>query len=83
MTWISYPVLDGSPKNTTPLGGTYPYSYYKGVPPPPPPPRLYAFIKFGETSLVLVQYPSLLFHYYVILPYKDKRTRKIWERITL
>ena len=21
--------------------------------------------------------------YYVILPYKDKRTRKIWERITL
>ena len=26
---------------------------------------------------------TLLSHYYVILPYKDKRTRKIWERITL
>ena len=25
----------------------------------------------------------IIFHYYLILPYKIKRTRKIWQRITL
>ena len=30
-----------------------------------------------------IKYGLLLFHYYVILPYKDNRTRKIWERIAL
>ena len=29
-----------------------------------------------------VVYYILLFHYYVILPYKVKRTRKIWGRNT-
>ena len=52
--------------------------------PPPPPPLSTQLVKYPR---VLSVKPSnkgyLLFHYYVTLPYKDKRTRKIWERITL